>query len=186
MTETKDKIENIIRDASNFDDVTQRFEQHYIPNVSKADYEKAKSMMKDILTQYKGRDNIPEDVMPFYWASMYKVYSYSKDAMLKNMEDMDKRKALNNLASKVLDIAMNEQKKLLTKSQITAFYTFMERGLIRGTENLELLARKDTEEFYNLCSLCERLLETEKNENLRILPIVVYPTPKCGCWFDQI
>jgi hypothetical protein len=184
MTETTDKINDIINNAT--DDVTLFFEGHYIPGVTKDQYELAKAKMREILESYNGKDNIPADVMPFYNAWAWKVYSYSKDAMLQNMEDMDKRKALHNLASKVLDIAMNEQKKLLTKSQITAFYTLMERGLIRGTENLELLARKDAEKFYNLCSLCERLLETEKNENLRILPIVVYPTPKCGCWFDQI
>lgn len=184
MTETVDKINKIINDAT--DPVTREFEEHYIPGVLKPEYELAKAKMRGILEDYGGKDNIPEDVMPFYKAWSWKVYSYSKDRMIDNMEDMDKRKALNNLASKVLDIAMNEQKQLLTKSQITAFYTMMERGLIRGTENLELLARKDAEDFYNLCSLCERLLEAERNENLKILPIVVYPTPKCGCWFGQL
>jgi hypothetical protein len=183
-TSTVNKINTIIDTA--LDPVTRDFEEHYIPGVLKPEYELAKAKMRQLLEGYGGKDKIPEDVMPFYKAWSWKVYSYSKDRMIDNMEDMDKRKALHNLASKVLDIAMNEQKKLLTKSQITAFYTLMERGLIRGTENLELLARKDAEKFYNLCSLCERLLETEKNENLRILPIVVYPTPKCGCWFDQI
>lgn len=191
MTETTDKINNIINTAT--DDVTKFFEEHYIPNVTKEQYELAKAKMREILESYGGKENIPTDVMPFYNAWSWKVYSYSKDRMLENMEDMDKRRELNNLASMVLDIALRELDSgncpgcnTLTPSQMTAFYTCMERGLIRGTENLELFVRKAPEQFSNLCSFLETELAKEKNENLKILPIVVYPSPKCGCWYGQI
>lgn len=191
MTETPDKIKDIINNAT--DDVTTFFESHYIPNVQKPEYELAKAKMRQILEDYGGKDNIPEDVMPFYNAWAWKVYSYSKDAMIQNMEDMDRRKALNNLASTILDMALKELENVncpvcrtLSPSQITAFYTCMERGLIRGTENLEIMVKKKPEAFSNLCSFLETELAKEKNENLKILPIVVYPSPKCGAWFGQI
>jgi len=173
MTETPDKIKDIINNAT--DDVTTFFESHYIPNVQKPEYELAKAKMQ--------ANNA--------WA--WKVYSYSKDAMIQNMEDMDRRKALNNLASTILDMALKELENVncpvcrtLSPSQITAFYTCMERGLIRGTENLEIMVKKKPEAFSNLCSFLETELAKEKNENLKILPIVVYPSPKCGAWFGQI
>jgi len=187
MTETTDKINNIINTAT--DDVTKFFEEHYIPGVTKEQYELAKAKMREILESYHGKENIPTDVMPFYNAWAWKVYSYSKDRMLENMEDMDRRKSLHNIASMALDVALRGLDaigKTLSPSQMTAFYTCIERGLIRGTENLELLATKAPEQFSNLCSLCERELEKERNENLKILPIVVYPSPKCGCWYGQI
>jgi hypothetical protein len=191
MTETSDKLKDIINNAT--DDVTTFFESHYIPKVSKEEYELAKAKMREILEGYNGKDNIPEDVMPFYNAWSWKVYSYSKERMIENMEDMDKRRALHNFASMILDTALRQLELVgckgcnaLQPSQMTAFYTCMERGIIRGTENLEIMIRQKPEAFHDLCSFLELILMKEKNENQKILPIVVYPSPKCGAWFGQI
>jgi len=184
MTETTDKINNIIDTAT--DDVTKFFEEHYIPNVTKEQYELAKAKMREILESYGGKDNIPTDVMPFYNAWAWKVYSYSKDRMLENMENMDKRREKYNLASKILDLALTEGQQKLSASQIAAFYAMMERNEIIGTENLEILVKKSPETFANLCSYCETLLAGEKETNIRMKPIIVYPSPKCGRWFDDL
>ena len=184
MTETVDKMNKIINEAT--DPITLEFEEHYIPNVKKPEYELAKAKMREILEGYNGKENIPEDVMPFYKAWSWKVYSYSKDRMLENMENMDKRREKYNLASKILDLALTEGKQKLTPSQITAFYTLMERNEIIGTENLELLVRKSPESFSNLCTYCETLIAREKETNIRLKPIMVYPSPKCGRWFDDL
>lgn len=184
MTETVDKMKGIIDNAN--DPVTRDFEEHYIPGVLKPEYELAKSKMREILEGYNGKDNIPEDVMPFYKAWSYKVYSYSKDRMLENMEDMDKRREKYNLASKILDLALTEGQQKLSASQIAAFYAMMERNEIIGTENLEILVKKSPETFANLCSYCETLLAREKETNIRMKPIIVYPSPKCGRWFDDL
>jgi len=183
-TSTVDKINTIIDTA--LDPVTRDFEEHYIPNVSRPAYELAKAKMREILEGYNGKDNIPEDVMPFYKAWSYKVYSYSKDRMLENMENMDKRREKYNLASKILDLALTEGQQKLSASQIAAFYAMMERNEIIGTENLEILVKKSPETFANLCSYCETLLAREKETNIRMKPIIVYPSPKCGRWFDDL
>lgn len=179
----KEKIETIINDAKGIDPITNDFEEHYIPGVTKQRYELAKAQMRQILEKYKGKENVPEDVMPSYKNLSYIVYSYTKDAMLDNMENMDKRRERHNLATKVLDVYMFENENYLTPSQITAFTALMERGLIRGTENLENFVRKSPETFYLFCSFCEEVLYGEK-EGRTILPIVVYPSPKCGRWYD--
>ena len=184
MTETVDKINTIINDAT--DPVTRDFEEHYIPGVLKPEYELAKAKMREILEGYNGKDNIPEDVMPFYKAWSYKVYSYSKDAMIDNMDNMDRRREKNNLASTILDLALTEGQQKLSASQIAAFYAMMERNEIIGTENLEILVKKSPETFANLCSYCETLLAREKETNIRMKPIIVYPSPKCGRWFDDL
>lgn len=184
MTETVDKINKIINDAT--DPITREFEEHYIPGVLKPEYELAKAKMRQLLEGYGGKDKIPEDVMPFYKAWSYKVYSYSKDRMLENMENMDKRREKYNLASKILDLALTEGQQKLSASQIAAFYAMMERNEIIGTENLEILVKKSPETFANLCSYCETLLAREKETNIRMKPIIVYPSPKCGRWFDDL
>jgi len=184
MTETVDKMKGIIDNAN--DPVTRDFEEHYIPGVLKPEYELAKAKMREILEGYNGKDNIPEDVMPFYKAWSYKVYSYSKDAMIDNMDNMDRRREKNNLASTILDLAMTEGGQRLTASQITSFYITMERGLILGTENLKLFVKNSPEQFANLCSYVETLLAREKDSNIRMKPIIVYPSPKCGRWFDDL
>ena len=184
MTETVDKMKGIIDNAN--DPVTRDFEEHYIPNVSRPAYELAKSKMREILEGYNGKENIPEDVMPFYKAWSWKVYSYSKDRMLENMENMDKRREKFTLASTLLDLAMKEGEQKLTSSQQTAFYIMMERGMILGTENIELMIRKSPEQFSNMCSYCETLIAREKETNIKLKPIIVYPSTKCGRWFDDL
>jgi hypothetical protein len=49
----KEKIETIINDAKGIDPITNDFEEHYIPGVTKQRYELAKAQMRQILEKYK-------------------------------------------------------------------------------------------------------------------------------------
>jgi len=162
------------------DYVGHDFKAHYSPGVDKKRYEKAKDEMARLLAKHGGREDLEKsEDWALYKAYMYEVASYSEDqyqAWMANRKDLIERK---NKWAAFLD-AHQHLVFDLCESCIFAIKEYVEKGKLRGLENLESLymrADRPAEKFNDLGNLIY-VLQRDMGE--KSPAILILPTNECG------
>ena len=172
------------------DYVGKDFEAHYIPDVTKEQYQKAKNVMTNLLAKYGGQEDLEKDEADWaaYKAHRYIVASYSDDQYKKWMNN---RKGLAERKNKWAAFLEAHSHLVFDLSCFArnAIDEFVESGKLRGLENLESLytrANNPKETFNNLGNI---IYVVQRDMGEKAPALLILPSAHCGAdwkWMGDI